>query len=47
MDKMYNSLGGYQTLEELKKSNLINYTLFYKRLQKEELIFPKKGNLSL
>ena len=42
MDKMYNSLGGYQTLEELKKSNLINYTLFYKRLQKEELIFPKK-----
>ena len=26
MDKMYNSLGGYQALEELKKSNLINYT---------------------
>ena len=31
---MYNSMGGYETLQELARANLIEYDLFYKRLNK-------------
>ncbi len=31
-DEMYDSVAGYETLEELKKAEIINYTLIYKRL---------------
>ena len=32
IDKMYKSLASYETLDELKKNNLINFILIYKRL---------------
>lgn len=41
-DKMYNSKGAHQTLEELKKNNLISYSLIFKRVNKEDLIFRKR-----
>ena len=31
-DKMYHSIASYETLNELKKQNLINFRLVYKRL---------------
>ena len=31
-DKMYNSIASYETLNELKKQNLIDFSLVYKRL---------------
>ncbi len=31
-DEMYNSLASYETLQQLKTNNLINFSLFYKRL---------------
>jgi hypothetical protein len=31
-DTMYNSIATYETLNELKKQNLINFRLVYKRL---------------
>ena len=31
-DKMYDSIASYETLEYLKKQNLIKYELIYKRL---------------
>ena len=34
IDNMYNSMGGYETLQELARANLIEYDLFYKRLNK-------------
>ena len=33
-DKMYNSKGAHQTLEELKKNNLISYSYFQKSKQR-------------
>jgi len=34
-DKMYNSIATYETLNELKKQNLVNFKLVYKRLNAE------------
>ena len=34
-DSMYNSIATFETLESLKKSNLITYSLIFKRLDKE------------
>ena len=34
-DEMYDSVAGYETLEELKKAEIFNYTLIYKRLDSE------------
>ena len=34
-DKMYSSIASYETLNELKKENLINFKLVYKRLEPE------------
>ena len=34
-DKMYNSIASYETLNELKKQDLINFRLAYKRLSAE------------
>ncbi len=35
-DKMYNSIASYETLKELKKQNLINFQLIYKRLHAKD-----------
>ena len=35
-DKMYGSIASYETLTELKKQNLINFRLVYKRLNKKD-----------
>ena len=35
LDKMYSSIATYETLNELKKQNLINFRLVYKRLNAE------------
>ena len=34
-DKMHRSIATYETLNELKKQNLINFRLVYKRLSAE------------
>ena len=41
-NKMYESVGGFQTLEELRKANILKFELFHKRLNKEGLAIPKK-----
>lgn len=38
-DKIYNSLASFETLKELKDSDLINFDLFYKRLDVESNSF--------
>ncbi len=41
-DKMYSSVAGFDTLEELKKNNLVEYHLFYKRLNAQSNFDEKK-----
>ena len=41
-DKIYNSYGAYETLEELKKENLIWFNLIYKRLDPSSNCLEKK-----
>ena len=41
-DKMYNSVASYETLIELKKQNLINFKLIYKRLSAEDNCLENK-----
>lgn len=38
-DKIYNSLASFETLEQLEDNNLINFDLFYKRLDVESNSF--------
>ena len=39
IDKIYNSIGAYETLSELKKQKLIDFKLIYKRLNAENNCF--------
>ena len=39
---MYDSIAPYETLNELKKQNLIEFKLVYKRLQTKENCLEKK-----
>ena len=41
-DKMYESVAGYETLRELKKNNVIEFDLFYKRLDAHSNCDEKK-----
>lgn len=41
-DRMYDSIAPYETLNELKKQNLIEFKLVYKRLQTKENCLEKK-----
>ena len=43
-DKMYTSLASWQTLEELRKQNLLEYELIYKRLDSENNCIEKNRN---
>ena len=38
-DRVYNSLASYETLIQLKENNIIDFTLFYKRLDVENNSF--------
>ncbi len=41
-DKMYQSTGGYQTLNELEKNKVISFHLVHKRLSKKDLVIPSR-----
>ena len=41
-DKMYHSIASYETLNELKKNNLINFRLIYKRLNPKSNFIESK-----
>lgn len=41
-DKMYHSIASYETLNELKKQNLVNFRLIYKRLNPKNNCIEKK-----
>tara|TARA_E500000178_G_scaffold332171_1_gene365754 strand:- start:1987 stop:2802 length:816 start_codon:yes stop_codon:yes gene_type:complete len=41
-DEMYDSVAGFETLEELRKAKIINFTLIYKRLDSKNNCEPKK-----
>ena len=41
-DKMYHSIASYETLNELKKQNLVNFRLIYKRLNPKNNFIEKK-----
>jgi len=41
-DKMYQSTGGYQTLNELEKNKVISFHLIHKRLTKKDLVIPSR-----
>jgi predicted O-methyltransferase YrrM len=40
-DEMYDSVAGYETLEELRKAEIINFKLIYKRLDSKNNCEPK------
>ena len=41
-DRMYSSNAGYETLNELKKAKIIDFSLIYKRLDEKNNCYPKK-----
>ena len=41
-DNMYHSIASYETLNELKKQNVINFTLVYKRINKKNNCIESK-----
>jgi hypothetical protein len=41
MDKMYNSIATFETLDSFKEEGLIDFELFFKRINKSNNAVPK------
>ena len=46
-DKMYRSIGGFETLKELQKANLLKFDLIYKRLDAASLVPENRKFIAL